>query len=71
MNGSNILAMTNDVIHKHHGIVPHNWKAIKEFHGIGPKSAAMVAYEAFGINHIPVDIHVLRTIFQDFLLVLQ
>jgi endonuclease III len=33
---------------------------IKEFHGVGPKIAAVVAYEAFGMNHIPVDVHVLR-----------
>ena len=57
---SNILAITKDVIDKHHGVIPQDWKAIKEFCGVGPKIAAVVAYEAFGINHIPVYVHVLR-----------
>jgi endonuclease-3 len=61
MNASNILAMTRDVIDKHNGVVPQDLKAIKEFPGGGPKIASVVlAYEAYGINHIPVDVHVLR-----------
>jgi adenine-specific DNA glycosylase len=59
MNASNILAMTKDVIYKHNDVVPQDWKAIKEFPGVGPKIASVVAYEAFGINHIPVDVDVL------------
>ena len=62
--------MTKDVIDKHHGVIPQDWKAIKEFHGVGPKIAAVVAYEAFGINHIPVDVHVLK-VSKVFWLVLQ
>mgnify|MGYP000016711576 CR=1 FL=1 len=60
MNASNILAMTKDVIDKHNGVIPQDWEIIKAFRGVGPKIAAVVAYEAFGINHIPVDVHVLR-----------
>ena len=60
MNASNILAMTKDVIDKHNGVIPQDWEIIKDFGGVGPKIAAVVAYEAFGINHIPVDVHVLR-----------
>jgi endonuclease-3 len=60
MNASNILAMTKDVIDKHDGVIPQDGKIIKEFHGVGHKIAAVVAYEAFGINHIPVDVHFLR-----------
>jgi endonuclease-3 len=56
MNASNILAMTKDVIDKHQGVIPQYWKATKEFHCVGPKSAS----EAFRINHIPVDVHILR-----------
>jgi endonuclease-3 len=60
MNTSNILAMTKDIIDKHNGVIPQDWQIIKEFHGVRPKIAGVVAYEAFGINHIPVDVHVLR-----------
>eukprot|EP00978_Attheya_sp_CCMP212_P017682 scaffold47365_cov68-Attheya_sp.AAC.6 len=60
MNAANILAMTKNVLDEHNGQVPADWDAITKFNGVGRKMASVVAYEAFGISHIPVDVHVLK-----------
>jgi endonuclease III len=60
MNAGNILAMTQDVLDNHDGQVPADWDAITKFRGVGRKIASVVAYEAFGISRIPVDVHVLK-----------
>jgi endonuclease III len=65
MNDGNIIAgnilaaMSKDILDKYNGVISENWEAIKEFHSVGPKIASVVAYEPFGINHVPVDVEIL------------
>ena len=60
MNASNILAMTKDVIDKHNGVIPQDWKIIKAFHGVTqPKlsiSYFLIPIYPYNIFTIPIKV---------------
>jgi len=49
-----------ELVEKHKGKVPENFDELNKLHGVGRKTASVVAGNAFGIPSIAVDTHVKR-----------
>ena len=56
----NVIALSQALIDKHGGKVPHDRAALEELPGVGRKTANVVLHEAFGEPTIAVDTHVFR-----------
>ncbi len=60
MKAKNLQACCQALIEKHGGQVPADFDALTELPGVGRKTAAVVAGNAFGIPAVAVDTHVVR-----------
>ena len=60
MKAKNLQACCQALIEKHGGKVPADFDALTELPGVGRKTAAVVAGNAFGIPAVAVDTHVVR-----------
>ena len=56
----NVIALSQQLIERHHGVVPHDRAALEALPGVGRKSANVVLNTAFGEPTIAVDTHVFR-----------
>ena len=56
----NVLALSQALLERHHGQVPHARDALEALPGVGRKTANVVLNEAFGEPTIAVDTHVFR-----------
>ena len=56
----NVIALSQALIEKHGGQVPHDREALEALPGVGRKTANVVMNVAFGENTIAVDTHVFR-----------
>ena len=56
----NVIALSQQLIDRHHGVVPHDRAALEALPGVGRKSANVVLNTAFGEPTIAVDTHVFR-----------
>lgn len=56
----NAIALSQQLIEKHGGAVPHDRAALEALPGVGRKTANVVLAEAFGEHTIAVDTHVFR-----------
>jgi endonuclease III len=56
----NVIALSRQLIERHHGEVPHDRAALEALPGVGRKSANVVLNNAFGEPTIAVDTHVFR-----------
>lgn len=56
----NIIALSQDLVDKHQGEVPHNREALENLAGVGRKTANVVLNVWFGEPTLAVDTHVLR-----------
>ena len=56
----NVVALSRQLIERHHGVVPHDREALEALPGVGRKSANVVLNTAFGEPTIAVDTHVFR-----------
>ena len=56
----NVIALSQALIDKHSGQVPHDREALEALPGVGRKTANVVMNVAFGENTIAVDTHVFR-----------
>ena len=57
----NIIALSQIITEKHHGIVPCTLKALEALPGVGHKTAQVVLAQAFSIPSFPVDVHIHRS----------
>lgn len=55
-----IISLSQDLIERHHGVVPEDLEALMTLRGVGRKTASVVLAEAFGRPAIAVDTHVNR-----------
>lgn len=56
----NIIALSNELIEKYNGEVPHNREALENLPGVGRKTANVVLNVWFGEAALAVDTHVMR-----------
>ncbi len=56
----NVIALSQQLIDRHDGKVPHDREALEALPGVGRKTANVVLSEAFGEATIAVDTHVFR-----------
>jgi endonuclease-3 len=56
----NVIGLSQRLIEKHGGQVPHDREALEELPGVGRKSANVVLNVAFGEKTIAVDTHIFR-----------
>jgi len=56
----NVIALSQALIDRHGGLVPHDREALEALPGVGRKTANVVMNVAFGQNTIAVDTHVFR-----------
>lgn len=56
----NLHLMANQLMERHQGIVPENFKDLEALAGVGHKTASVVMAQAFGIPAFPVDTHIHR-----------
>ena len=56
----NLHLMANQLMDRHNGIVPGNFKELEALAGVGHKTASVVMSQAFGIPAFPVDTHIHR-----------
>ncbi|MHA1539121.1 MAG: endonuclease III [Alphaproteobacteria bacterium] len=56
----NVIKLSQDLLEKHNGIVPHDRAALEALPGVGRKTANVVLSIAFGEDTIAVDTHVFR-----------
>jgi endonuclease III len=56
----NVIALSQQIIDRHGGEVPHDRAALEALPGVGRKTANVVLAEAFGEATIAVDTHVFR-----------
>lgn len=56
----NVIALSQELLRKHGGVVPHDRASLEELPGVGRKTANVVLAEAFGEATIAVDTHVFR-----------
>ena len=56
----NVIALSRQLIEKHHSQVPNNQKALEALPGVGRKTANVVRNIAFGEPTIAVDTHIFR-----------
>jgi len=56
----NIFALSQMLIDKYSGEVPHTLEQLEELPGVGHKTASVVMIQAFGVPAFPVDTHIHR-----------
>ena len=56
----NIKRLSEILVEKHGGIVPHTFEELEELPGVGHKTASVVMIHAFKIPAFPVDTHIHR-----------
>ena len=56
----NLHLMANQLMDRHNGIVPDNFKDLEALAGVGHKTASVVMSQAFGVPAFPVDTHIHR-----------
>lgn len=56
----NIIALSQALVEKHHGLVPQEREQLEALPGVGRKTTNVVISNAFGIPAIAVDTHVAR-----------
>ncbi|MEM7402844.1 MAG: endonuclease III [Myxococcota bacterium] len=56
----NVVLAARAIVQQHHGQVPTSRQQLQQLPGVGPKSAAAIASNAFGEQAIAVDTHVGR-----------
>lgn len=56
----NIISLSQDLVDKHHGEVPHNREAMENLAGVGRKTANVVLNVWFNEPTLAVDTHVMR-----------
>jgi endonuclease III len=56
----NVIGLSQQLLERHHGMVPHDRAALEALPGVGRKSANVVLNTAFGEPTIAVDTHVFR-----------
>ena len=52
--------MANQLMERHNGKVPQNFKELEALAGVGHKTASVVMAQAFGVPAFPVDTHIHR-----------
>ncbi len=57
----NIIKLSQQLIEKHHSVVPDNMEALESLPGVGRKTANVLMNCAFGMPNMAVDTHVFRT----------
>lgn len=57
---NNLHIMANQLVERHQGIVPANFKDLEALAGVGHKTASVVMAQAFDIPAFPVDTHIHR-----------
>jgi endonuclease III len=55
-----IWGLSQQLIEKHHGKVPNNFKDLEDLPGVGHKTASVVMVQAFHLPAFPVDTHIHR-----------
>lgn len=56
----NLHLMANQLMERHNGKVPQNFKELEALAGVGHKTASVVMAQAFGVPAFPVDTHIHR-----------
>lgn len=56
----NLHLMANQLLDRHQGKVPENFKDLEALAGVGHKTASVVMAQAFGVSAFPVDTHIHR-----------
>ena len=59
-----IFRLSELLIEKHNGSVPHTFKELEALPGVGHKTASVVMAQAFGEPAFPVDTHIHRLIYR-------
>ena len=55
-----VYLLSKQLIKKHDGKVPKNFKDLEDLHGVGHKTASVIMSQKFGIAAFPVDTHIHR-----------
>lgn len=55
-----IHRLSEIILEKHNGQVPHTFEELEELPGVGHKTASVVMSQAFGVPAFPVDTHIHR-----------
>ena len=55
-----VYFLSKQLIKKHNGKVPKNFKDLEDLHGVGHKTASVIMSQKFGIPAFPVDTHIHR-----------
>ena len=55
-----IYILSKQLIKKHNGKVPGNFKDLEDLHGVGHKTASVIISQKFGLPAFPVDTHIHR-----------
>lgn len=56
----NLHLMANQLLDRHQGKIPENFKDLEALAGVGHKTASVVMAQAFGVPAFPVDTHIHR-----------
>ena len=55
-----IYILSKQLIEKHNGKVPGNFKDLEDLHGVGHKTSSVIISQKFGLPAFPVDTHIHR-----------
>ena len=55
-----VFLLSKQLIKRHNGKVPKNFKDLENLHGVGHKTASVIMSQKFGIPAFPVDTHIHR-----------
>ena len=55
-----VYLLSKQLIEKHDGKVPKNFKDLENLHGVGHKTASVLMSQKFGVPAFPVDTHIHR-----------
>ena len=55
-----VYLLSKQLVEKHGGKVPNNFKDLENLHGVGHKTASVVMSQGFGHSAFPVDTHIHR-----------
>tara|TARA_B100000676_G_C17902337_1_gene745304 strand:- start:234 stop:887 length:654 start_codon:yes stop_codon:yes gene_type:complete len=55
-----VYFLSKQLIDKHGGKVPKNFKDLEDLHGVGHKTASVIMSQKFGVPAFPVDTHIHR-----------
>ncbi|QAR29971.1 endonuclease III [Ornithobacterium rhinotracheale] len=60
----NLQLMAQQLMERHQGVVPDNFKDLEALAGVGHKTASVVMSQAFGVPAFPVDTHIHRLMYR-------